>query len=187
MLRRTGARDMLVILLFVRPTIASSKAKSVVMSTRLAVTVFASVIAAWHPGTTVSARIHSAPRFLCEVDTNMSPAAVNRRRRDAVATAAVVFSGKVIAVDRVKVRFEVETVWKGDAAKQLILATGMPEDSDVWVEDVYQFVREREYLVYASFRRGALSTDACTRTMPFVDASDEIRELDLMLRRRNVK
>ena len=77
-----------------------------------------------------------------------------------------------------------ETVWKGDQAKQLILATRMPEDWDVWVEDVYQFVREREYLVYAYFRRGALSTDACTRTMPFVDASDEIRELDLMLRRQ---
>jgi hypothetical protein len=117
----------------------------------------------------------------------MSPAAVNRRRRDAVATAAVVFSGKVVAVDRVEVRFEVETVWKGDVPKELILATGMPEDLDVWVEDVYQFVQDREYLVYGYFLRGALSTDACTRTRPLLGASDEIRELDLMLRRRDVK
>ena len=96
-------------------------------------------------------------------------------------------SGKVVAVDRVSVRFEVETLWKGDPAKQLILATGMPADPDVWVEDVYQFALEEKYLVYAYLRAGSLTTDACSRTMPVVNASDEIRELDLILPRRDLR
>jgi hypothetical protein len=121
------------------------------------------------------------------LDTDMSPTAVNRHRRDAVARAAAVFSGKVVALDRVSVRFDVEILWKGDPAKQLILATGMPADPAIWVEDVYQFARDRKYLVYAYFREGSLTTDACTRTMPVVDASDEIRELDLILPRRDLK
>jgi hypothetical protein len=152
----------------------------------LAIPAFASLVAAWHPATT-SAGIHPTPRFLCELDTDMSPAAVNQRRRDAVARAAAVFSGKVVAVDRESVRFEVETLWKGDTAKQLILTTGMPADPDIWVEDVYQFTRDRKYLVYAYFRRGSLTTDACSRTMPVVNASDEIRELDLILPRRDLR
>jgi hypothetical protein len=156
------------------------------MSTSLAIAVFASMAAASHRGAT-GAGIHPMHRLLCELDADVSRAAVNRRRRDAVARAAAVFAGKVVAVDRVSVSFDVETLWKGDPAKQLILATGMPADSDIWVEDVYQFARDRKYLVYAYFRGGSLTTDACSRTMPVVDASDEIRELDLILPRRDLK
>ena len=141
------------------------------MITLLVIPLFASMVSAWHPATT-SAEMHPTTRFLCELDTDKSPAAVNRRRRDAVARAAAVFSGKVVAVDRVSVRFEVETLWKGDPAKQLILATGMPADPDVWVEDVYQFALEEKYLVYAYLRAGSLTTDACSRTMPVVNASN---------------
>jgi len=145
------------------------------------------LFAAGHPAITTSAPLHSDADSLCERDTDTSPAAVNRSRRDAVARAAAVFAGKVIALDRVRVRLEVKTVWKGNRDKELVLATGLPADLDVWVEDRYEFALGREYLVYAYYGAGALTTDACTRTMLLADASDEIRALDQIMRRWDAK
>jgi hypothetical protein len=156
------------------------------MSPWFATTVFASMVAAWHAAPTTEP-INPRAGFLCELATDMSPAAVNRRRLDAVAMAAAVFSGRVVEVDRVTVRFQVETLWKGDPSQRVDSRDRHAEDPNIWVEDVYPFVLDTKYLVYAHLRRGALTTDACSRTMPVADAADEIRGLDRILPRRDMK
>src|SRR4051812_40928451 len=41
-----------------------------------------------------------------------------------------VFSGQVIAVDRFKVKFKVDKLWKGDFGDEIVLSTGAIDNGD---------------------------------------------------------
>ena len=119
-----------------------------------------------------------SPRWICVIFPHDTPEETRKRRLEAFDSSAVIFTGKVIELDRVTVRFQVQWLWKGEPAKEIALFTGLPSDVNVWVEDVFTFVEGREYLVFAYRRSDGLTTNACSRTALVEKASDEIRGLD---------
>jgi hypothetical protein len=119
-----------------------------------------------------------SPRWICEIFPHDTPAETRKRRLEVFDSSTVIFTGKVIALDRVTARFQVQWLWKGEAAKEISMSTGLTSDLDWWVEDVFKFVEGREYLVFARRKSAGLTTDACSRTAPLEQASDEIRGLD---------
>lgn len=119
-----------------------------------------------------------SPRWICVIFPHDTPQETRKRRLDAFNSSAVIFTGKVIELDRVTVRFQVQWLWKGEPAKEIALFTGLPSDVTVWVEDVFTFVEGREYLVFAYRGSGGLTTNACSRTALIEKASDDIRGLD---------
>lgn len=120
----------------------------------------------------------ASPRWICEVFPLDTPQETRKRRLDAFNSSTVIFTGKVIALDRLTARFQVQWLWKGEAAKEISMSTGLTSDEDWWVEDVFKFGEGREYLVFARRTSAGLTTDACSRTAPLGQASDEIRGLD---------
>ena len=119
-----------------------------------------------------------SPRWLCEIFPHDTPEQTRKRRLEAFNSSTVIFTGTVIALDRLTARFQVQWLWKGEAAKEISMSTGLAGDVDWWVEDVFKFVEGREYLVFARRKSAGLTTDACSRTAPLEQASDEIRGLD---------
>jgi hypothetical protein len=94
-------------------------------------------------------------------------------------SAAAVFTGRVVEVDRVRVRLQADWFWKGEPEKDIVLSTGMPAEPNVWIEDTYEFALGHEYLVFAYLEpSGGMQTDACSRTRPAESAGDTIRALE---------
>jgi hypothetical protein len=102
--------------------------------------------------------------------------------------AAAVFSGKVIEADRLKLKFKVDKVWKGDAGKEFVMSTGVKEyeNGSYSISSCdYNFKRGEEYLVYAypveqDIHPGSTDLQArqCTRTKLSKHAGQEMKELD---------
>jgi hypothetical protein len=85
------------------------------------------------------------------------------QRKDAV------FSGEVTSINRERIEFKVEKLWKGHRARK---ASIRYEQSDC----TYLFVVGKKYLVYANGKE-ILETDKCTRTKELDKASDDLKEL----------
>ncbi|MBA2338979.1 MAG: hypothetical protein H0V88_01165 [Pyrinomonadaceae bacterium] len=96
---------------------------------------------------------------------------------------AAVFSGKAVEVTRLptslRVKFRVESVWKGADAKEITLF--LPRSSDLRVISSCDigFKEGESYLVYAftSKRDGTLTTGKCSRTRKLVDANEDFAVL----------
>ena len=78
--------------------------------------------------------------------------------------------------DSVTVNFDVSKVLKGSISKEVTLETTVDE-----VSCGYNFIENEEYLVYTYDNEGILTTGICTGTKKFVDAKDEIEELNLVI------
>ena len=81
----------------------------------------------------------------------------------------VVFSGEVTGINRERIEFKVEKLWKGRRAGKLSIRY---EQSDC----TYLFVVGKKYLVYA-YGKEILEMDICTRTKELDKASDDLKEL----------
>ena len=102
--------------------------------------------------------------------------------------ATAVFSGKVIEAGRLRLKFEVEKVWKGDVGRQFVMSTGARQyDEETFSTSScdYNFKPGEEYLVYAYPVDPDLhpsSTDLqareCTRTKLAKSAEQEMKDLD---------
>jgi hypothetical protein len=68
---------------------------------------------------------------------------------DEFKAAVAVFTGKVVELDGVTVRFQADWFWKGEPKKDIALSTGLPAEPNAWREDVFEFAQGREYLVFA--------------------------------------
>jgi len=82
-----------------------------------------------------------------------------------------VFSGEVSNVNREKIEFKTEKIWKGPRTKRISVKRRYEQSSCTYV-----FVVGRKYLVYA-FGKEIFSTHVCTRTKKLDKASDDLKEL----------
>ena len=82
-----------------------------------------------------------------------------------------VFSGEVININREKIEFKSEKIWKGPRTKRISVKHAY-EQSDC----TYVFVVGRKYLVYA-YGKGIFSTHVCTGAKELDKASDDLKEL----------
>src|SRR5262245_37621595 len=82
-----------------------------------------------------------------------------------------VFSGEVSDVNREKIEFKVEKIWKGPRTKRISVKHGY-EQSDC----TYVFVVGKKYLVYA-YGKKIFSTHVCTPTKELDKASYDLNEL----------
>ena len=103
--------------------------------------------------------------------------------------AAAVFLGKVVEADQLKLKFKVDSVWKGKIGKEFVMSTGGKEyenGSFLTNSCDYNFKRGEEYLVFAypvdpDIHPGSTDLQAreCTRTKLLKDATkQEIEILD---------
>lgn len=89
---------------------------------------------------------------------------------------ASAFAGRVVAVadegaDR-KVTLQVFRAWKGPRGKTLQVVTPAGTCG-------FAFENGADYVVYATGRKDALRTNACTLTAPLAQSARSIRQLDL--------
>ena len=97
--------------------------------------------------------------------------------------ATVVFAGRVLALetpggpivssaDPVKVKFQVQEVWKGPVQSQLVVST-----SRSGATCGYEFVQGQVYLVYSGGTPSELTVSLCSRTRPFATADEDFTAL----------
>jgi hypothetical protein len=87
--------------------------------------------------------------------------------RRSLQSSTMVFRGKVLSVETVengamkfrRVKFVLKRLWKGSEQPYVAIATGMGNG-----DCGYQFIKGKEYLVYASGTDRNLETQDCTRT-----------------------
>lgn len=109
------------------------------------------------------------PAYACSC---VRPPAPNQ----ALANAAVVFSGRVTNIERVKgrlnVTFRVDKHWKGTPGQSLTVQT-----SATTATCGYPFKVGQTYLVYADRRQGGLQTNQCSRTTLLSQAAEDLSVL----------
>jgi hypothetical protein len=96
--------------------------------------------------------------------------------------ASAVFEGRVVEVadvanapaQRRQVTFRVVRVWKGMQSEQAVLTTAS-ESAACGID----FVRDQNYVVYASKDGDALTANSCSRTRVLADADDDIKVLGM--------
>lgn len=100
----------------------------------------------------------------------------------AVEQASAVFEGRVVEVadvasspmPRRQVTFRVVRVWKGMQSEQAVLTTA-GESAACGID----FVRDQNYVVYASKDGDALTASSCSRTRLLAAADDDIKALGM--------
>ena len=115
------------------------------------------------------------------------PIDTEERFKAVVATAVIgadaVFSGKVVEMDRLTVRFKLEKVWKGDfkEANEFTLLTGavLTKDGRHKITSCeYDFEVGKEYLVFAQGPQDKLTTSKCSWTHILSKRTRFVNELD---------
>lgn len=105
--------------------------------------------------------------------------------RTAVATsvgeADAVFSGEVIEMDGLTVKFKVKKAWKGDVKDKVSMATGALKSEDGFLLSSmcdYKFELGRKYLVFANASEGKLKASKCSWTGVLGERKRFANELD---------
>jgi hypothetical protein len=105
----------------------------------------------------------------------------------ALNSASAVFSGRVVAADQTMARFQVEKVWKGKEAAEILMLTGNETFANgrmLISSCAYNYVQGQDYVVYARASVEGLISSPCTRTGPLQDA--EVRALDRVVPHKRV-
>src|SRR6476620_10224426 len=97
---------------------------------------------------------------------------------------ASVFSGEVVAQDRLTVKFRVITMWKGDALEEFTMSTGTVKLGEELYRSSscdYNFKVGEKYLVYARWaENNQLVALSCTRTRILSNDLPDFQELDIL-------
>lgn len=97
---------------------------------------------------------------------------------------ASVFSGEVVGLDMLTVKFRIMTTWKGDALEEFTMSTGavkLGEDSYRSSSCDYDFKVGEKYLVYARWaENNQLIARSCTRTRVLSNELPDFQELDTL-------
>jgi hypothetical protein len=97
-------------------------------------------------------------------------------------SAFAVFSGQVIAVDRFKVKFKIDKLWKGDFGDEIVMSTGAKDNGDGTFTTTscdYRFGLAEKHLVYAyGSSLEEMRAYKCTRTRLLKYAEQEMKDLD---------
>ena len=115
----------------------------------------------------------AAPAYACSCAA--APSAL-----EGLAQASSTFSGRVIDIDApagyepLRVRFDVETVWKGPVQPEIEVRTARDTAGCGFV-----FEKDVSYLVYAYEADGALFTTLCSRSLSLDQAGEDLEALGL--------
>jgi hypothetical protein len=115
-----------------------------------------------------------APKLDTEEDFRVS-VSTSLNRADAV------FSGEVTEIDRFKIKFKVQEVWKGDIKEEVTLVTGAYIDASGLVVSSRcgaPFEFGKSYLVFARGSEGGLQVERCSWTGILGEAGRVVGELD---------
>jgi hypothetical protein len=103
--------------------------------------------------------------------------------------ASVIFSGEVLFVDMMEVKFRVDRVWKGEDKKEITMSTGARRTyGGISVTSCdYGFELGKKYIVYAKMIEDKLQTAQCTGTRLYKDAGERVDFLDELQRKEEQK
>ncbi|MEK6855322.1 MAG: hypothetical protein AABX73_03820 [Nanoarchaeota archaeon] len=96
--------------------------------------------------------------------------------KESMESSTAVFKGEVVRIEGEKVNLVISKIYKGDLGTQVNITT--PTDSAMCG---FNFVKNKEYLVYTSGNLSDLSTNICTRTKLLSEADEDIEELDNLI------
>ncbi|MFN2393788.1 MAG: hypothetical protein ABR566_17725 [Pyrinomonadaceae bacterium] len=109
--------------------------------------------------------------------------------------AAVVFSGKVIEKEylkitdpsdndfggeRLTIKIKVDKLWKGSIDNEIVLHTSevkFPNGITSFMSEDFSFASGESYLIYAFYYKNAFRTNGCTRTKLLSEAEEDLKEL----------
>jgi hypothetical protein len=118
---------------------------------------------------------------VCVLDPNPTPEKIRADRLKAFENASAVFTGEVVSLDLVTVKFKVNKIWKGEAAPEISMLTGARDNGDgtFTVNSCeYSFTEGQQYLVYGYGSPGEMKTHQCSRTTLTKYAEKEMQGLD---------
>ena len=101
--------------------------------------------------------------------------------------ADIVFSGEVIEMDGLIVKFKVGTAWKGDIKDEISMVTGAIRSEDGFILSSmcdYNFEPGKKYLVFANGSEGKLKASKCSWTgilgerERFTNELDRVKQLE---------
>ncbi len=94
--------------------------------------------------------------------------------------ASAIFNGEVIRLDKFKVGFRVDKVWKGEMAEELIISNGIIDEGNGKLKiftEVTRFKFGEKYLVYATGSGEKMISSSCTGTGQLKNSDDRIKFL----------
>jgi len=118
---------------------------------------------------------------VCVLDPHPTPEKIRTDRLKAFENASAVFTGEVVSLDTLTVKFKVNKIWKGEASPEITMLTGTRNNSDGTFTSNscdYSFTQGQQYLVYAYGSPGEMKTHKCSRTALIKFAETEIQGLD---------
>jgi len=118
---------------------------------------------------------------VCVLDPNPTPEKIIADRLKAFENASAVFTGEVVSLDVLSVKFKVNKIWKGEASPEITMLTGTRNNGDGTFTSNscdYSFTQGQQYLVYAYGSPGEMKTHQCSRTALIKYAEKEMQGLD---------
>jgi len=103
---------------------------------------------------------------------------------------SVIFSGEVLSVDMMEVKFRVDRVWKGEDKKEITMSTGARREEGGSIRFSscdYGFKLGEKYIVYAKVIEDNLQTSECTGTRLYKNAGERVKFLDELQRKEKQK
>ena len=126
---------------------------------------------------------------ICVLEPNLTPEKDTANRLVAFEKATAIFTGEVVSLDLLTVKFKVDKIWKGEEAKEVTMLTGTRDNGDGTFTSSscdYHFEKGAKYLIYAYGPVGKLQTHFCSRTMLLESAEKEMRGLDQITTHKSV-
>src|ERR1043166_3806165 len=118
---------------------------------------------------------------VCVLNPNPTPEKIRADRLRAFENASAVFTGEVVSLDLLTVKFKANKIWKGEASPEITMLTGTRNNGDGTFTSnscYYSFTQGQQYLVYAYGSPGEMKTHQCSRTTLIKYAEKEMQGLD---------
>ena len=131
-----------------------------------------------------------ATACVCIELSHPTPEEVRKKLIEEADLASVIFSGEVISVDMMEVKFRVDRVWKGEDKNEITMSTGArkTEEGEIrFTSCDYEFKMGEKYIVYAKVIEGNLQTAQCTGTRLYKNAGEKLDFLDELQRKERQK
>jgi hypothetical protein len=130
-----------------------------------------------------------ASACVCIELSNPTPKELRKKLTKEADWASVIFSGEVLFVDMLEVKFRVDRVWKGEDKMEITMSTGARRSyGGISITSCdYGFELGKKYIVYAKVIEDKLQTAQCTGTRLYKDAGERVDFLDELQRKERQK
>ena len=125
--------------------------------------------------------------LLPQLGTFASAACAGRESvESAFGRSTFVFSGRVVWLDQVIARIQVDKVWKGEERSEIVMRTGavVTESAIMMTSELLNYAVGRQYVVYASGPLDQLQSPGCARSDVLNES--EVAALDKIVAHRKI-